>query len=352
MLAYRLIFCLIGTIAANATAQVQNASCASVYANAVRNISIETQQSALRSYTFAQHCESNGNVKSSSTSMDLTIPIKAIKIGFSGSRDEAYQEMQSFCKVQTQSSGEDSASLRLSNLVVVDALDSFNKCRALEINAVYLTNTQPDPISFIVNGSYNPATTNLRIDGFVESNLVCRTAKDNSFVALSTITGPFSPGGPFSITCQRTASTTAAGKTIYPRASLNLSTNLGPYTVLLYPEDILGFDLATIAKEREISLVQDNATLQKNLSTVTADRDRNVQALGALESRLNNAQASAYFTVQGQGSPVACPQDGGRVDSYAQSICGSRRLLGLTNLGSTGGGRCGYNRYSFVCLSY
>lgn len=92
-----------------------DSSCASVYASAVRNVAVSTKQFAENSFLFTQHCESNGELRKSSSGLDFTATIKAIDLGFNGSKAQASSRMQQFCKQRATSDDKSRNSLDITS---------------------------------------------------------------------------------------------------------------------------------------------------------------------------------------------------------------------------------------------
>jgi hypothetical protein len=314
----------------------QESTCSRVYADAVRNISVEKQQLAVKSRVFSENCETNGSLKQTNAGADLTIPLKAIKIGFSGDYAAAKQEMQSFCREFSSRHDYTSNEFSYTNMVSTEALKSLNECVALEQQGIQITHQMQDPSSFIVNVKFNPSTTKLNFTGFKQNNVVCDTTTvDKSKRNLTSIRSEFKPKGNFSIQCKRSG-LSKRGQVVYERASLGIATNLGSYSVILPPEGLLGYDLANQNRIRDLDAQSRINSLQDSLSKT--------------EAKLENVAVQVYYVRQGDGDAVACPQRGGNIQQYMTSVCGSNKVAAYKAIPLGGGGTCGYAAYAFACL--
>ena len=134
---------------------------------------------------------------------------------------------------------------------------------------------------------------------------------------------------------------------VYDRASFGIATNQGSYTVSLPPEELLGYDLANENKLRHLSYEKQLTDTKQNYEKQITEYK---QKLDGLETKLNAVSASSNLVVQGQGAPVPCNQDNGDLNAYMASVCGNRPVSGARSIGSTSGGRCGFNTYLFSCI--
>lgn len=317
-------------------------SCAAVYSNAVRDVQLYTRQSSEKYFIFNQHCEQSGETKSSSTSLDLTIPIKTVVIGFSGDQANAQSEMKNFCKTFASNLATASSSVEYKNTAVVDALSNFNDCRRLETEGVKFIQSIERPNGLSITAQFNPDKTKLTITDISTVGLSCRTggaSPGGKIVTTASIKQAFNPKGAFSVSCARIGKKSATG-TSYGRASLRLDTNWGPYSVTLQPDGLQDFDIASVAKELNDSLERSNKELTATLLTERARADN-------YQGRWNNVSVDTYATHLGEGAPLPCRSD---PTAWAKNVCGARPMI-LTNAGSRGGNECGYTFFVASCIS-
>lgn len=319
-----------------------SSTCQSVYADSVRNVDIQSRVLTEQDDLFSRHCESNGSLKSSSANVDLTIPVKTIKVGFSGGHTEAKQTMQEFCKTHSERLSRFDSFYQLNNRVVVDALQSFNQCVALEGKWVQISHVATDSRALVVRVGFNPAEQNVTLNSVQYDPAVatCRTniSGDGTPIQLSSSTGQITAKGPFSIACERIALPTLSGDRKFGRLELLVDTNQGAYSVSMPTEEMLGYDLA-------------NATRQAILAT-TQEQIRLTNEADVLRARIAGVRAEAHFTVQGQGAQVACPQHGGSIDTFSKNTCPGGIVSGLMQTGSRSGKTCGYTSYKWSCIKF
>lgn len=226
----------------------QGSHCASVYADATRNVDVYTRTMTEQSDVFNQHCESNGSLRQSSAGLDLSIPVKAIKIGISGSKEDARSEMQSFCKRHQENMQRFDSVYKLSSPVVVDALRSFNQCLAFEKKEVNITHLSTDSRSLLVRVDFNPARANVTLNSVQYDEKVAECFTNAAGASNQLVKFPMAPiaaKGPFSVACTRTAAQTTSGGKKFDRLELLVDTNHGPYPVAMSTEEMLGYDLAS-----------------------------------------------------------------------------------------------------------
>lgn len=317
-------------------------TCQSVYADSVRNVDIQSRVLTEQNDLFSRHCETNGAIKSSSTTLDLTAPVKAIKVGFSGSQAEARQEMQEFCKTHSEKLSRFNAFYQLNNRVVTDALLSFNQCIALETKQVNISHVATNSRSLVVRIGFNPAEQNVTLNS-VQYDTQVATCKSNingegSLTEVAFQSGQITAKGPFSVACERTALQTTAGEWKFARLELLVDTNQGAYSVVMPTEEMLGYDLASANKQVILAATQEQIRLNNEVDK--------------LRAKIAGVRAEAHIATQGENDTVACPQRGGNISAYAESVCNGAAVHNITNIRSSGGGQCGHNTFAWSCVSF
>ncbi|MBB3356191.1 hypothetical protein FHT70_006171 [Rhizobium sp. BK049] len=335
-------------IAGSAEARI---SCGEVYANSVRNISIETRLAIEKDFLFNNHCSASGEISQSSSGFDFTATVKAIDVGFGGSQSDARQWMQSFCKEHLQTRDRQNELFRFDNTVVVDALNSLNQCRALEINETYITHVLVEPRAAILTVDFNRDKTNLRFRGITYDTAVadCWTTgltDSGENLRLDNTTKEFDVKRSFSVICERKGTPTKEGSTKFERFVVGLDTNHGPYTVTMPLEELAGFDLGSEYKRNVLALGGEIQQLQSDKSSLTS-------AVNSLENRIANASAELHLIRTGEhpmGSyweHLRCKRD---LNDYVAKVCGTRKPQ-LRHLLTHGGNECGYGYYIYACVS-
>lgn len=323
------------------TAAAAQSTCQAVYSDSVRNVDAYTRVLSEQSSTFSDHCESNGALKSSSTGLDLTIPVKGIVVGFSGTRDEASQRMQQFCKSHAASLNRFDGTYQLSNKVVVDALKSYNQCISLEGKRISITHVSTDTRNLVVRVSLNPALDVLTLNSvqFDTKAATCRTniAGDGAPQTIDSNFAQVTAKGPFSVACERIAAKNAAGDEYFPRLELLLDTNHGAYTVAMATEGMYGYDTANTTRQRILADAQEKASLNQQVANLTR--------------KMNNPIIVVQAVEQGQGARLACPQNGGRVEDVVASMCKGIASKPVAVAGRSGK-RCGYTVHAWSCTTY
>jgi hypothetical protein len=340
-------------------------SCGDVYAGAVRNVSVSTRNKVESNYLFSQHCENNGEMRTGSSSQNLSVAVaKKINLGFSGTNAEAITTIKNFCKTYVASSSSSSQAFDLEDLVVSEALKTFNECRQLEINNVFISHSIQDPRSVIVKIDFNPGKTKLHLRSidYDADVATCRTTALSSFSWFGNpepevITEKMKESEidrPFSITCVRTPENDSNK---FPRFTLGVDTNHGTYSLSMPVEEMLGYDLAhqnkvsILALNKRINTLSDN-----NTSLVSQLRQAKGNATN-LTNRLSRVTVEIHHVMVGRYSRspwphLQCTQRGGQgVNSYASGVCGANRaVIDLDVLSSVSGDTCGYSLYQFACL--
>lgn len=324
-------------------------TCESVYSTAVRNVDLETRTLVETNDLFSKHCESNGSMRQSSAGLDLTIPIKGIVVGFSGSQAEAQQEMQKFCKSYAQNFARNESFYKLSNFVVTDALKSYNQCKAIEVNKVAISHLATESRSLVVSVSFNPATANVQVFGvqYDKTLATCRSDVYGKGVqVVDESSGSVRAAGPFAIACDRIAEQSKDGEKKFPRLEVLVNTSAGPYAVTMPVETVLGFDLASQNRLMIEAQARRNAELNIRNNEILAKNNE-------LLAKIAGIQVKAFNVVQGEGAQVNCAVFGGNLEQSTKAMCGDGWTRGaLQQISSNSGKRCGYTSYRFACYQF
>ena len=282
-------------------------------------------------------------MRSSSAGLDLSATIKLVKVDFSGNQNDASSEMQNFCKTFSKEFAAANSSTTFKNSIVVDALQSFNECRQLETQGVRFVQSIQEPSQLSVTAFFNPDTTVLTVKQLNQSNFVCKTSaasKDGLIKPVSSITKEFKPAKSFTVSCDRKGSIKPSG-TQYDRASIRIDTNWGPYSVMMQPEGLLNFDLASQAKAQNEEVLKQNQQLSLSLGNEKSRAD-------SFESKWNAVSTDVYGVMVGEGAELPC---GSSVSNWAFAKCGGRPMKGPILTSSRGGNACGYTGFAVACLN-
>jgi hypothetical protein len=320
-------------------------TCADVYARSVADISIKVRHDFEFDYLWTKHCEKNGELRQESTKLDLTIPVKEIVVGFSGSQQEATQRMQQFCKEHLQERLAQTDTYDYQRTVVNAAQNSFNDCRALELNGVRMSHSIQEPRSVVIRADFDPSKTKVMFRGAVYDQKIakCTTTAltHDGTPTIITAATKETPVQPFSITCERTPTKTANGALKFDRFTAAVVTNHGTYTVERPDEGLFGFDLASQSKLR--------------YDRAVADRDTLAAEKAALMKQLDGVSAEIHLFVHGQFPQGAgywehTPCERGP-DAFAKSVCKDRKYVIRPLAYGLSGNSCGYNYGAVACIN-
>ncbi|MCA9325904.1 hypothetical protein KDA23_07675 [Candidatus Saccharibacteria bacterium] len=333
-------------------------TCGDVYAGAVQDVSFDARQYAENNFLFTAHCESNGEIREGQSDQSLSIVAKKVNIGFSGNSSEARSTVSEFCKEFLSKKDFRRASFRYELTVVGAALRSFNDCKALEHNGMFVRHYVQQPRSVIVRLDFNPDKTNVIFRGaaFDNSIATCSSTALSSAgtpVVIDRSTPETSIDRPFSIICERTPEETSSGAKKFQRFVLGVDTNHGTYNVEMPTEEMFGYDLASANQARHMELQDQKNALEARLNGIIEMLNAEVTTL---KNRIDTASAEIHLVKQGEkGVPffehVACPQHGGDFNAYVSNLCGSRRKIIQPIQTEVPGGWCGYNFYAVACMN-
>lgn len=332
--------------------------CASVYQNAVRNFSLDQQTEASLSYYYNLHCEENGEVRRLSGSASLGFTIEAIPFDFSADASSDEERMQQFCRAGFEQNGFSSASTTVRDVVVSDALDSFNQCMALSTNGIVITHQEAEPYSVTVIGRLTSTGLDARLESvtYDSDDMTCTSnsfSEDLSQIVLDGTQG-YELDRDFVITCIREG-VEEADQVFFPRTTLQLATNFGPYTIVLDPDAALGFNLATRAQVMYETAMGERNELRGLLDSATAEITNLTSQNSTLRSRLANPNISIHTFGTGEYDrtwfrPRHDPRWGPSPEERADALCGDAHHE-LFLISDRAGDCCGYAEYVVACVS-
>jgi hypothetical protein len=321
----------------------QPSTCGYVYSNAVRDIEDVRRASSTKKYLFDRHCEKNGQRKNTDISADLVSLSNLGYFDFSGTKQEAESKMQQFCKIFVQQDLTKSEESSYKDTVVVSALHALNSCIDIENNNVKFIPSIAEPNAVSVTVSFNPAKTKLTIKSVQQHNMECKVSgysKDGALTQASMIQREFEAKDIFVISCLRQGSPSPTGR-IYERASLQVNTQWGPYSISLPPETVLNFDLASSAKAR-------NADLAAQVQTLGSERASLQGQVTSLTNRINGTSVEVHWHHR-DSDAGNCHIPG--PTHTPEQLCGSRRNTGWLHAFSRAGHQCGHNVWVLACIN-
>jgi hypothetical protein len=263
-------------------------ACVSVYRDSTRNLNQSfKEQSEIQTY-FNQHCEKNGEIKTSSAGLNLEAVVYAIPFKFGASSNSAKEKMQEFCKTASSYEFNQSAEFQSSNQVVVDALSNFNQCLAIAGQNLIITHTLQHPESVTISGRWKTAVTKgvkLNQVLYDNSKLQCTSTtltKDGKVVKVNDQRSWEIPEG-FSLSCVR-KSKISGGAAVFERATIGLSTTLGDYSFVLQADKLNDFTLSSQAEASYNQLKSDYDTLLGQYQQSTVDLQNSKAAYNRKDS--------------------------------------------------------------------
>ena len=348
----KLLACIICLAAAPMISLGQVSTCQGVYADAVRNVDVSSRLLVEQSSIFTQHCEANGSLKSSSSKLDLAIPVKTVTAKVGLSQEQTQQEMQQFCKTYSDARYRYENTFRMSNTVVTDALRSYNQCIELEQKNVRIVHTA-NTSSMAVRVVFNPSTDVVVVNSvqYDESTATCTSNIGKGGTRPITFkTGTLKANAPFAISCSRKPEVTSDGTRKFPRLEFLLSTNQGDYTVALPTEEMLNYDLASKNRTAIETLTVNNQNLVSANSALTASNQSLSTANTTSIAKLASPRAEVFIVTQGQASEIPCAGD---QNKYIRDSCPAPGVLTpIAKTPEVHGGACGYRAWKWACVTY
>lgn len=348
----------------------QSSQCARVYENAVRNFTVEQRVMGSRANFFNLHCERSGSVREGSRGTDIGVPDY---LSFGTRSTDQETQLNEFCRVGASEQLFNFDTNSVANTVATDALRSFNDCRAAEARNLVIYHEEAHPYSVIFYGRFTGAGMDFTLDSIIArpANITCQStnfSENGEALILDGSQRYHLRNRDFTITCERVPEV-ENGRTNFPRATIQLSTTAGPYTVTLPPDSLYGFDLASQANAMFEEVSARLASTSVELTSVEADRARARRGLRDLNSAIDNATAQSWMMIQGESDYCRwygydanfcrqwrCPQHGGPTNgterrAEARRICGSATMTGFREVRLHPGNTCGYRYMTFTCMN-
>lgn len=323
-------------------------NCRRVYENAVRNVSVDTDDSTSLISIFDEHCENNGSVRSSTTEVKADVVIKKVPVKFWGSHQGSRERFQNFCKTYQAERFSQENQSRYRNEVVTRALELFNQCEALSIQGVQIAHYEN--VSDVVVDFSMRRGIDFEIQGVSTVNAQCGVVTGDAPRRVLNKETSFKPPANtnFGMICTRTERQDR-DKIVYDPATVTIASNFGPYTISLWKEEVWGPPLASVHAREFSKITDENKSKTKEVETLKSE-------LSAMENRMNNANIKTYLFHIGEH---ARPSAGGHyvcgtsVTSVRDRICGKDVKFVVSDFRTAhGGDQCGYAYLAMGCLSY
>lgn len=353
----RLYIAAAAFIGISSSAYAQSFShCESVYQSATRNISFtETSYSSLNTI-YDQYCSSTGERKSGTTGVGVEAVVKSIPISFTGSHASDEEKLTSFCKTYNSVRYTTTASSAYQDSVVNEALKSFNQCIDISRKNIVIEVSQPTGTTAAFSFRFG-SDVNYELQGvLLGGNITCSSAFDSNDVRNVDETTHQKVSKNFSINCKRQPIDRSGGGKYYPKTSVILSSNVGPYTAVFPADEVLDIEYASALAARMATIEGRSTGISQKLDelTLTTNNDR-ASAAGGISSLRNGLKLHSYYVGRGEhhhlldkgAMPIGCHN----IDDWAAATCGS--LQRHVNKGpDRGGNRCGYQHAIITCYGF
>lgn len=347
------------------TAVAQLGGCEYVYGQSTRNISSKAQNLASSRFTYNWMCESTGDVRDSSFSLDLDTVVDAIPLEFRVGTTDKKVIMKNFCKTGKEQDAFSASYSEVSDTVVIAALKNFNECRLLELKGFRVRHNEAPPSSVSITGeNFKPGLV-VMLTGiaFDPQRLTCRSTSlrpdPNPEIIIPKTFPRRTLKQVWSIICERRPENTREGA-FYPRTTFQLTTSEGPYSFDLAANRLDSYATATDSKLRYQALVLERRKVKKALADSQAALAGSQAAYAGLEARLRNA------TVTYAASIVVMNSDNVVRNGVVYQQCDSRlpnevaqahvvaqcpnQPAGVFPKSSNGNGKCGEHYFIGWCL--
>lgn len=335
------------------TSAAYSSECSDVYSNSTRNITLMQRQQTELSYYFNRHCQKNGEVNEASLTIGIDSVVKEIPFKFTGTSANSRAKIEEFCKTGVQQNYFSAQAQDYRDEVVVAALQSYNQCREIENRGLRLTHEEQRPRSVLIHGALTNSTTTATLDAatYEPKTIRCESTNFSKDGKAIPIDGKQSLNikKNFTITCKRIPTTIEGKKEFYPRTTVGISTSLGPYTVELLEDELLGFNLASQAKANYMDAVAQRDAARAESAATKARADQ-------LQTRLDNVSVELNTVSYGEYDDPStmffkprlyCGAD---IDAHIKQQCGERKVFSRA-LGAHGGNKCGYGHWIYACLN-
>lgn len=351
---------------------LQGQECAAVYKDAVVSVDVDLSERAERNFVFNIYCEKSGETKSFFKEGSVGFPIKGIPLSISGKGEFNSDEMKEFCQSSVLSGSSESQDFGYQRYVVTSALQSFNQCVALENDGVLVKHEVAPPEYFMVFVKLKGVTNSgkLLFLQYQDDKVECEYNVPGVGAQQFPVNGREVVGDDGAtfvrraldveikmeniiVSCARKPFEFGGGK-YYPRATFQMGTSWGPYTVILPEDTHFGFEIASQAEAAYSELSAGILGLRQSRADWKARSERferKVRELQLLEVYQGDNNLSADYK-------YGCPPPGGSgpvIDrAFMASLCQGRgagmQYRAHRVVESAPGGPCGHTQWALVCL--
>ncbi|MEO3417404.1 hypothetical protein AAFO92_22325 [Roseovarius sp. CAU 1744] len=346
----------LSAIACSSTPALAESACVAVYRNAVADVSESQTLATERSYLFNLYCSASGETREWTSSAALSFPIKGIPVGIKGDGNFSSNDLKEFCKLGKEQNYAFGAEYNFDRVVALDALSNFNQCIELENKTgLTITHESAPPRSVIFTGKFADGHSQGTLDTveYDQDRVECTSASFSEDQTSRKIHGSVQiPIGThnFTITCVRKAKDDGED-TYYPMAPVQIGTSFGPYTVLMPPDKLFGFQTASQAKVAHAEVVE-------KLHAANSDIGAKAQRIQQLRNRWGNRAMRIVYTGDNPAafnahSKNPCGTDVDN-DHFMNGVCQRQRgglvLDGWKHVATVTGGVCSHTFHVVHCI--
>ena len=335
------------------TSTAYSSECSDVYMNSTRNVTATQRQQTELAYYFNRHCQKTGEVNESSLAIGVDLVVKKIPFKFTGTSTNSRANIEEFCKTGVQQNYFSAQAQDYRDEVVVAALQSFNQCLEIENKGLRLTHQEQRPRSVLIHGALTNTTTTATLDAatYDSKTIRCESTNFSKDGKAISIDGKQSLNikKNFTISCKRIPTTIDGKKEVYPRTTVGISTSLGPYTVELLEDELLGFNLASQARANYMDAIAQRDAAKAEVAATKARADQLQTRLDSVSVELNTVSYGEYDDPSTMffKPRLYCGSD---IDAHIKQQCGDRKAF-TKALGAHGGNKCGYGHWVYACLN-
>jgi hypothetical protein len=344
----------------------QIGDCAFVYSNAVKDTSVTQIDVVRKSLSYNFLCEQDGSVRTSSFGLNLKAIIEEIPIGLSAAGSDSSAQVKLFCKIGFEQKGFTLSTSTFDNTVVVDALRSFNECRALELRGFKIFHKESVPESVSIYGEITKSGLRAFLSGILydKNKLKCTSTSFTGNGAQEVLdpekfkARQVNPQkNTFQINCKRIPEK-KAGSQYFRYTPVQVTTTEGIYGFSLAENQLQGFELASSAAQENNRIGRERDQALANLAATQAVVTSLQTAVANVQARLANV--SVRTTLYGTGENREQMESWGfnwvgRYDGSAESnawiarFCAGSQAV-VQRIRSHAGNCCGYTYSVVTCI--
>lgn len=329
------------------------AACEDVYREATRNLSFTQTDIAQLNALFDHHCRSTGELNQQTFDSSAGFPIEGIPVEFTGDFSNLRTRSENFCQNYRNVRFDTQHNTVANSIVVVEALNSFNQCKAIEQQSrgVTVTHQFAAPDTILINFTFYNNLTLLALQGVATSdNIICRSNMPANGFSGGEVNDQtvFTIDRNFAMICSRSGVPQQDGSVEYRPGSIAVATNSGSYIVPVLADTLYSNHLASQATSTI-------GSLQANLNDVTARFTATSSNLNTLTERLRNLRLESKTVVLGQfhpGGNIEHRGCGSSIEAVQAEICPGAVSITNHHVQSVGGHQCGYATFSVACVYY